>query len=47
MLTLYPCLSELSSTSILAVNCSYVNLTSDVHVTERDEIAFIPPISGG
>ena len=35
------------SASVLAVNQEYVPLDSDVDVTPRDEVALIPPISGG
>ena len=41
----YPQLSHLSDTIVAALNQDYARL--DVRVHDGDEIAFIPPVSGG
>jgi len=41
----YPAMSDLLSKSLAAVNQEYAQ--ADQHVTTSDELAFIPPVSGG
>jgi MoaE-MoaD fusion protein len=41
----YPVLSDVMRTAMLAVNRKYVE--EDVTVSANDEIAVIPPVSGG
>lgn len=47
LLDLFPSLSELSGCSVLAVNHEYVSRDVPVALKTGDEVAFIPPISGG
>ncbi|CAM9897437.1 unnamed protein product [Heterosigma akashiwo] len=41
----FPGLEPVAADITLAVNQEYVE--GDIHLTEGDEVAFIPPISGG
>lgn len=41
----YPAMSDLLSKSLAAVNQEYAE--ADLVVTSSDEVAFIPPVSGG
>lgn len=43
----YPSLSVISENIILALNEDYLSKDSDVNLQDGDEIAVIPPISGG
>lgn len=43
----HPQIGSLLPTSILAVNMKYIPLDSTQEVNFKDEIALIPPISGG
>ena len=43
--TRYPKLAALSSRSLMAVNAEYAS--DSTPVTEGDELALIPPVSGG
>lgn len=43
----FPKLSDLADCSLLSVNHDFVDRDALLSLTERDEIAFIPPISGG
>jgi len=43
----YPALRDLRSQMLLAVNKSYTGLDAETPLRESDEIAFIPPLSGG
>jgi molybdopterin converting factor subunit 1 len=43
----YPALSGVMRTAMLAVNRKYVDDDEDIAVTCKDEIAVIPPVSGG
>lgn len=45
--TQYPCLKDILKTSVLAVNYEYVDQSEDRPVSKTDEIALIPPVSGG
>jgi molybdopterin converting factor subunit 1 len=47
LITLYPALSELVKSMMMAVNMEYEKCDSQRVIEERDEIAVIPPISGG
>ena len=47
VVSLYPRLSPLLPSMMLALNQEYVPVDSDQVVGEKDEIAFIPPIAGG
>jgi molybdopterin converting factor subunit 1 len=41
----WPALREYEKTMSVAVNAEYARMTTDVH--DGDEIAFLPPVSGG
>ena len=43
----YPELEALLPTMVLSVNLDYVPVDSNMVLKAKDEIAFIPPISGG
>lgn len=43
----YPALSSVMRTAMLAVNRKYVDGDEDLAVSSKDEIAVIPPVSGG
>jgi len=43
----YPGLEKLIGKSVLAINQEYIDRNAEVTLKEGDEIAFIPPISGG
>lgn len=43
----YPVLQDVLKTSVLAVNHKYVDSEEDVPISPQDEIAVIPPVSGG
>jgi len=43
----YPGLSEVLATSVLSRNQEYVGYGEDVALEDGDELAVIPPISGG
>lgn len=47
LLSKFPELTELVPSSVLAVNHQYVDGNSEHQLKEGDEVAFIPPISGG
>jgi molybdopterin converting factor small subunit len=40
-----PVLQEYERTMSVAVNADYARMSADVH--EGDEVAFLPPVSGG
>jgi len=43
----FPELEEILSSIVLSVNHEYVSVSSLLALRQGDEIAFIPPISGG
>lgn len=43
----YPCLREIVNVSVLAINHAYVDRSEARPVSRADEIALIPPVSGG
>lgn len=43
----YPSMSSILETLVLSVNLNYTSRDSDLALKETDEIAFIPPLSGG
>lgn len=43
----YPALSGVMKTAMLAVNQKYVDRDEDMAISSQDEIAVIPPVSGG
>lgn len=43
----YPKLSTLQQCTVIAVNETYVDSGVEVTLRQGDEVAFIPPISGG
>lgn len=43
----YPRLKKILKTSVLAVNQAYVDQSDNLPVSATDEIALIPPVSGG
>lgn len=43
----YPALSDVMKTAMLAVNRKYVDKDEDIAVRATDEVAVIPPVSGG
>jgi len=43
----YPALLDLRSSMLLALNKNYTGLEAKTTLKECDEIAFIPPLSGG
>ena len=49
----HPKLAKIATMLVLAVNCEYVPLNGchpdgrPIAITERDEVALMPPISGG
>ncbi|PAA53575.1 hypothetical protein BOX15_Mlig028743g3 [Macrostomum lignano] len=46
--TLFPCLAQLNGCFVLSVNQEYVHPEDcDISVKSGDELAVIPPISGG
>ena len=49
LIKVFPTLSDLGDSSILAINQEYADISSKeaINLTSSDEIAFIPPISGG
>lgn len=47
LLVEWPCLQDLADSSVIAINQEFVERTSKQSVKKGDEIAFIPPISGG
>ena len=44
---LWPCLSDIESSIILALNLNYLDLDVPVNLNSQDNLALIPPISGG
>lgn len=46
ILLLYPCLQPISDNFVIAINQNYVDEQS-IQLNENDEVAVIPPISGG
>jgi molybdopterin synthase catalytic subunit len=44
---MFPALQEISSCSIVALNQTYVDDVVTTLINDRDELALIPPISGG
>jgi molybdopterin converting factor small subunit len=47
LISRYPDIKEIFSHSLMAVNGSYAEPNSDQVIEPSDEIALIPPISGG
>ena len=47
VMSLHPTLKALLPSLMIALNLQYVAVDSEQPVTEKDEIAFIPPLSGG
>ena len=47
LLEKHPELAEIKETTVFALNQEYLEPGSDVTLNERDEVALIPPISGG
>jgi len=47
LLKKYPGLQIIIEKSILAINQEYIDRNAEIILREGDEIAFIPPISGG
>ena len=47
LLKLQPGLSEIMKTSVLSLNQEYLVPTQNVNLKEGDEVAVIPPVSGG
>ena len=45
LVTEMPALVEYEQTMSVAVNAEYARMAADVH--EGDEVAFLPPVSGG
>ena len=45
--SLYPALQAHLPSVLVAVNNEYADINSGATITEKDEIAIIPPISGG
>eukprot|EP00053_Salpingoeca_punica_P005876 m.57107 g.57107 ORF g.57107 m.57107 type:complete len:191 (+) comp13436_c0_seq4:51-623(+) len=47
LMAAYPALNELANTMLLALNESYVERTDSLTLRRGDEVAVIPPLSGG
>lgn len=47
ILAKFPALTDIAQSSVLAVNHQYVEVDSHCTFVKGDEVAFIPPISGG
>ena len=47
LLKLYPGLSEIMETSVLSLNQEYLAQNQQMKLKEGDEVAIIPPVSGG
>ena len=47
LVSAYPALSDVMKTAMLAVNRKYVDKEEGIAVSATDEIAVIPPVSGG
>jgi len=47
MVLRHPLLEPVLKSMVLSVNLDYVAVDSETVLGERDEVAFIPPISGG
>lgn len=47
LLERHPSLSEISQRCLLAVNQEYVEVDTTVPLRASDEVAVIPPVSGG
>lgn len=43
----YPLLQSIMDSLVIAVNMEYTDIQSQQLVTDKDEIAFIPPLAGG
>lgn len=43
----YPRLTQLAESSIFAVNQEFIDQGTELQLSAGDEVAFIPPISGG
>ncbi|XP_028399219.1 molybdopterin synthase sulfur carrier subunit-like [Dendronephthya gigantea] len=43
----WPSLKPLSSCLMLALNETYIDLVEEINLNDSDEIAVIPPLSGG
>ncbi|EAL64879.1 molybdenum cofactor synthesis protein 2 small subunit [Dictyostelium discoideum AX4] len=44
---IYPQISSTLEVSLLAVNQEYISRDQDIKINSNDEIAIIPPVSGG
>ena len=47
LLELHPGLTSVMKSCVLAVNQEYVQLLEDIPLKQDDEVAIIPPLSGG
>jgi molybdopterin converting factor subunit 1 len=47
LLSEFPGLLEVLNNCLLALNQEYVSLDEEISLTQGDEVALIPPISGG
>ncbi|CAL8468898.1 g8439 [Coccomyxa elongata] len=47
VLTQFPALTEFEGRCVLALNQEYIDKDSKQHLKDGDEVALIPPISGG
>ena len=45
LVTEYPAMADYEQTMSVAVNADYARMHAEVH--EGDEVAFLPPVSGG
>ncbi|KYR01309.1 molybdenum cofactor synthesis protein 2 small subunit [Tieghemostelium lacteum] len=45
--SLYPKSIYIINISLVAINCEYIEKDKDVIINENDEVAIIPPVSGG
>ncbi|EFA85749.1 molybdenum cofactor synthesis protein 2 small subunit [Heterostelium album PN500] len=43
----YPNISNLLDVCMVAVNLEYIDRSNDLEIKKRDEVAIIPPVSGG
>lgn len=47
LLKLYPKLAQIMTTSVLSLNQEYLSTEQKVSLKDGDEVAVIPPVSGG